>query len=166
MVELVSYRDPTESASVLHNIKVGVLDGSKINKFVHLPFFNYQVIKRCSCSTELSTKFIMLINVKMPTIVVILTFISMLNTTSERLKAIDFFICRYFSFYEQLKFHTQLSITSGSGYFTPYSKYLKASEGEFLLFISAHVGSRLFVKIAYQNFFFLFLNQNICCWYS
>ena len=33
------------------------------------------------------TKFILLINVKMPKIVGILTFISMINTTSERLKA-------------------------------------------------------------------------------
>ena len=32
-------------------------------------------------------KFILLINVKMPTIVGILTFISMINTTSERLNA-------------------------------------------------------------------------------
>ena len=36
------------------------------------------------------------------TIVGILTFISMKNTTSERLPARNFFICRYFSFYEQL----------------------------------------------------------------
>ena len=48
------------------------------------------------CSTQLSTKFILLINVKMPTSVGILTFISMINTTSERLKARNFFICRYF----------------------------------------------------------------------
>ena len=39
------------------------------------------VIKLFSCSTQLSTKFILLINVKMPTIVGILTFISMINTT-------------------------------------------------------------------------------------
>ena len=39
----------------------------------------------------------------------ILTFISMINTTSKRLKARKFFICRYFSFYEQLKFRAQLS---------------------------------------------------------
>ena len=45
-------------------------------------------------------KFIMLINVKMPTIVGILTFISMINTRSERLKTINFFIWWYFSFYE------------------------------------------------------------------
>ena len=67
-----------------------------------------EVIKNFSCSTQLSTKFIMLINVKMSTIVGILTFISMINTTPERLKARTFFICRYFSFYEQLKFHAQL----------------------------------------------------------
>ena len=46
-----------------------------------------EVIKRFSCSTQLSTKSILLINVKMPTIVGILTFISMINTTSERLTA-------------------------------------------------------------------------------
>ena len=56
------------------------------------------------------TKFILLINVKMPTIVGILTFICMINTTSERLKARNFFICRYFSFYEQMKFRAQLSM--------------------------------------------------------
>ena len=68
-----------------------------------------EVIKLSPCSTQLSTKFILLINVKMPTIVVILTFISMINTTPERLKARNFFICRYFSFNEQLEFCTHLS---------------------------------------------------------
>ena len=74
-----------------------------------------QGYKTFSCSTQLSTKFILLINVKMPTIVGILTFISMINTTSERLKAINFFICRYFIFNEQLKFcahHEKSFITS------------------------------------------------------
>ena len=68
-----------------------------------------EVIKKFACSTQLSKKFILLINVKMPTIVGILIFISMINTTSERLKARSFFICRYLSFYEQLKFRAQLS---------------------------------------------------------
>ena len=45
-----------------------------------------EVIKLFSYSTHLSTKIILLINVKMPTIVGILTFISMINTASERLK--------------------------------------------------------------------------------
>ena len=68
-----------------------------------------EVIKLFSSSTQLRTKLILLINVKMPTIVGILTFISMINTTSERLKARNFFICRYFSFDKQLKFRAQLS---------------------------------------------------------
>ena len=49
--------------------------------------------------------FILLINVKMPTIVGILTFISMINTTSKRLKARNFFICRYFSVYIRNEFN-------------------------------------------------------------
>ena len=67
-----------------------------------------EVIKLFPCSTQLSMKFILLLNVKMPTIVGILTFISMINTTSERLKATNLFICQYISFYEQLKFRAQL----------------------------------------------------------
>ena len=38
------------------------------------------------------------------TIVGILTFDSLINTTAQRLKAINFFFYQYFSFYEQLKF--------------------------------------------------------------
>ena len=38
-----------------------------------------EVIKLFSCSTQLRLKFILLINVKMPTIVGILTFMSMIN---------------------------------------------------------------------------------------
>ena len=68
-----------------------------------------KVIKLFSYSTQLSMKFILLINVKMSTIDGILTFISMINATYERLKARNFFICRYFSFYEQLKFRAWLS---------------------------------------------------------
>ena len=58
-------------------------------------------IKLFSCSTQLCTKFILLKNVKMQTIVGILTFISMINTI--------FIIGQYFNFYEQLKFRSQLS---------------------------------------------------------
>ena len=66
--------------------------------------------KKNSCTTQLSKKFILLINVKMPTIVSIFTFISMINLTSERLKERNVFICRYCSFYELLlKFGAQLS---------------------------------------------------------
>ena len=73
----------------------------KKNKTKKKIFFSY--------STQLSTKLILLINVKTPTIAGVLTFISMINTTSERLKARHFFICLYFSFYEQLKFRAHLS---------------------------------------------------------
>ena len=57
--------------------------------------------KNNSCSTKLSMKFILLMNVK---IVGILTLISMINTTSERLKERNFFICRHFTFYVHLLF--------------------------------------------------------------
>ena len=63
-------------------------------------------------------KFILLINVKMPTEVVILTLISMINSTSERFKARNFFICRYFSFYEQLKLRAELSVEHGKKFIT------------------------------------------------
>ena len=51
----------------------------------------------------------MLIIVKMPTIAGSLTFIRMINTSSDSLKASEVFIFQHFSFYEQLKFHAKLS---------------------------------------------------------
>ena len=67
------------------------------------------VIKLFPYPTQLSTKFILLINVKMPTIVGIFTFISRLNKTSESSKERQIIIFRHFSFYQQLKFRAQLS---------------------------------------------------------
>ena len=67
------------------------------------------VIKLFSYSTQLSMTFILLINVKMPTIFGISTFISMIITTSESLKARKICILLHSSFYEQLKFCAQLS---------------------------------------------------------
>ena len=61
-----------------------------------------EVTKLFLYSTQLSTKFTIVINLKMSTI-------SMINTTSERRKAKNAFVCRYFRFYEQLKFRAQLS---------------------------------------------------------
>ena len=66
------------------------------------------VIKLFSCPTQLSMKFIMLINVKMPTNVGILTFISIVNKTSESLKTRKVIIFQHFSLYEQLKYSAQL----------------------------------------------------------
>ena len=68
-----------------------------------------KVIRLFSCSTRFSMKFIILINVKMPTIVGILIFISMINTTSESLKERKIYIFLHFSFHKQLKFHAQLN---------------------------------------------------------
>ena len=90
-----------------------------------------KVIKLFSYSTQLSTKFIRLINVKILTIVGILTFISMINTTSERLKARNFFICKYmyFSVYEKLKFCEKSFITLGPESFNIlYSGHSKITE--------------------------------------
>ena len=56
-----------------------------------------EVTKLLSCSIQLSTKFILLINAKMP-IVGILTFISVINTTSERLKERKVVIFKKFNF--------------------------------------------------------------------
>ena len=49
-------------------------------------------------------KFILLINVKMPTIVGILTFINRIDIPSECFKLDKLVIFQYFSFYEQSKF--------------------------------------------------------------
>ena len=69
-----------------------------------------KVIKLFSCSTQLSLKFILLINVKMPTIVVgILTFMSRINYQFLRFEPEFSIYFDYFSIYEQLKFHAQLS---------------------------------------------------------
>ena len=71
-----------------------------------------EAINLFSCSTQLSTKFILLINVKMPTIVGILAFISMVNITSKKL------LCQYVIFYEQSKFRAQLSSQSTKSFLT------------------------------------------------
>ena len=57
-------------------------------------------------------KSIILINVKMPTIVGILTFISMIDTRSENLKARKVLIFQRFSFCEQLKFKNTVYSTN------------------------------------------------------
>ena len=52
---------------------------------------------------------IVFINVKMRTVVCILTFISNINTTNESLKAKTNFILQNISFNQLLIFHAQLS---------------------------------------------------------
>ena len=61
-------------------------------------------MKLLSCSAKLRLKFILLINVKMPTIVGILTFMSRINylfLSFEPEFSTNFY---YFNIYEQLKF--------------------------------------------------------------
>ena len=58
-----------------------------------------KVIKHFSCSAQLSMKFFLFINVKMPTIVGILTFMSRKNSViglSEPKKRLNFLIFLYF----------------------------------------------------------------------
>ena len=54
--------------------------------YVHRDSSGPEAIKLLSCSTQLCTKFILHINVRMPTIVGILTFISMINIHLRDLK--------------------------------------------------------------------------------
>ena len=63
-------------------------------------------IKLSSCSTPMSMKFILHINV---TVVGMLTFIRRINAIFECFKEINFVIFQYFTFYGQLKFNAQLS---------------------------------------------------------
>ena len=62
--------------------------------------FVFILIGHVSDSAQLSTKFILLINAKMPTIVGILAFVSMKYTTSESLKARTVCIFQHFRLHE------------------------------------------------------------------
>ena len=66
-----------------------------------------EVTQLFTCSIQLRMKFILLINVQMPTVVGILTYISRIDTTSESFKARKTFNCHNFSLNEQLKSHAQ-----------------------------------------------------------
>ena len=69
--------------------------------FAQLP--GPEVIKLFSCSAQLRLKFILLINVKMPTFMSRINY-KFLSFEPEFSNNLD-----YFSIYEQLKFHAQLS---------------------------------------------------------
>ena len=68
-----------------------------------------EIIKLSSCSTQMCMEFDMLIIVKMPTVVDILTFISIINEKFECFKQEKICISNYFSQINELKFHGQLS---------------------------------------------------------
>ena len=67
------------------------------------------VIKLFSCSAQVRLKFILLMNVKMPTIFGILTFIRGIYYMLLKSKPSISRYLGYFSIYEQLKFQAQLT---------------------------------------------------------
>ena len=69
-----------------------------------------EVIKLFSCSTQLSMLFFLLINVKMPTFVGILTFMSRKNSILGLSDPEKHWISWYFHIHEQLNFYAQLSL--------------------------------------------------------
>ena len=68
-----------------------------------------EVIKRFSCSTQLSMEVLLLINVKMPTIVGILTVMSGKNSILGLSEPKKLNFLKFCYTYEHLKFHAQLS---------------------------------------------------------
>ena len=119
------------------------------------------VIKLFPCSTQLGTKIILLINVKMPTIVGILTFMSMINTKSERLKARYFFIYRYFSFYlcsVKLTWKKIVGILTFMSMINTKSERLKARYFFIYRYFSFYLCS---VKLTWKKFFNLSARPDI-----
>ena len=85
-----------------------ILIVSRIILYIHLfalaELLDSEVIKLFSCSAQLRLKFILLINVKMPTIVGILTFMSRINYRFLSSKPSISICLVYFGIYEQFKF--------------------------------------------------------------
>ena len=77
-----------------------------------------KVIKLFSCSTQLRLKFILLINVKMPTIVDILTFISRINYRLLHSKPSISICLGYFGIYELFKSKSQLTAEHEKSFIT------------------------------------------------
>ena len=80
-----------------------------LNLIVSIPRLGPEVIQLFSCSAQLRLKFNLLINVKMPTIVGILTFISRINYRLWSSNPLNFIHLGYFGIYEQLKLYAWLS---------------------------------------------------------
>ena len=80
-----------------------------------------EVINLFPCSTQLNMKFIMLINVKMPTIVGILAFISMKNTTSGVKRQEKY---SRFSIYEHDKVSCSVELSMKKRFFIPRGLYI------------------------------------------
>ena len=111
-----------------------------ITQLTELQLPGPKVIKCFSCSTQLSTKFILLINVKMPTIVGILTFVSMHRSV--------------WTIENSLLFSILVFINSRN--FVPSWVWNS--------FIT--LGPGLQLRVPNRKIIFLFLNQNVGCGYS
>ena len=91
-----------------------------------------EIIYKNSCSSQLSMKFFLLINVKMPKTVGILTFMSRktsilgLSGPEKKKKKHDFL---YFYTYEHLKFYAQLSLARKK-FYIPGDRKSKASRSQ------------------------------------
>ena len=95
----------------------------------------------------------------MPTTVGILTFISMINTSSERLQARNFFICGYFSFYEQLvEILCSVELSMNKFYKLPLGQ---AGKMHRLIQVFARCTYQVVPFALSQGIIILFLNQNI-----
>ena len=102
-----------------YNVRVNIASdnsvisfGDRPDKTLQRPYGNYTVIMQSLCNLQdLRTEIAQCHRLYMLKCNNFWHFniISKINTTPERLKAKNFFICRYFSFYEQLNFRAQLS---------------------------------------------------------
>ena len=89
-----------------------------------------EVIKLFSCSTDLNTKFILLINLKMRTIVCILTFISKINASSESFKARKSFYMQNYDISLNQKFGSDKKEDFDSGFWgLEYQKHIDKKTG-------------------------------------
>ena len=86
-----------------------IVDNLTFISMCFILLINFKLSKIVDNLSIISMNFILLINVKM-SIVGILTFMSMINTTSESFKARRVFIFQNFSFYEHMKFPASVEL--------------------------------------------------------
>ena len=105
------------------------------------------------CSAQLSLKLIVLITIKMPTVVGILTFMSMIIATSERLKAIRVLFSSIFDFMSIGNFmlswveHEKRFITSGPGHVRQTDCVIKVFDDQVLCRLTILTDGRYLVWI-------------------
>ena len=118
-----------------------------------------EVIKLFLCSIQLSMKFFLLINVKMQTIVGILTFMSRKNSILSLSESEKSWISWYFFTYELLKFHAQLSWAWKKF----YNLGLRPCKWAcwFVFFPFAHVVTLFSSSVSHRFFLFALLEEHL-----